>query len=791
MKSSLLALALACSLSPAFGQDAPPPPEPPPPSDEGDLPPAEEGDEEGGDSEGEARPKPARPPVKVQLRDAGKLDLECAGHSLREVLRAIGVRVKKTLVVAPEVEEQVTVSLKSVPWRECVEVLARMCRCELTALEEDVLLVRQPARVTLELQETPIAQACSLIARSAGASVIVGPGVRGTVTLSLESVGPYEALAQAARAAGVHALRRGDLVLVTRQELPAYEAPAPLKLPTTPRINVDVEGSHLVYVLAQLGRTGGVNLVAEDAIDEELSCALFELPLASAVRTVAYLTDCELERGPGGVVLFRQGPRLQLDLQDVSLSSLVPLVAAYSGTNLLADSKLTDRVSLHLEEVLAAELFQALALVSGAKLERDEAGVRYLRPAGAKPAIPAPATPPSISAAKPRLNLDVEEQDLRKLCQAIGKQAGVEVLVDPEVRSEPLTIALRDLPWRQALEVVARITGCSVREAAEGAFLLAQPPRVLICAERAPLGAMLELIAQQGKLKLAPTALLRGEVRFDLKQLSWPDALRAVATLGGCRVERAGETLRVVQEQAPAALPKREALSAEESEPWVGPTAASLKRLGERAEQLMREINRFSERQEVDELVSRFAALRELMNEPGGVDAAREAMKRWRQRLLPFGEVVLSLELQLHISAGNQHLRAMADAITGDRYPDALRSFKALQGVVDDLRAQEREVYHRNADALLLRGKALADRARRLQAFATRYPNRVAATLIPTKGDLQGPAALVEGRVVRVGGRLPDPRTGDFQPDAPRIVEITRGVVRLRWQDAEFVRALE
>ncbi|HBP19110.1 MAG TPA: hypothetical protein DEA08_15150, partial [Planctomycetes bacterium] len=626
MQRPLFALVLACSLTQAFAQGAPPP-EPPPV--EPDLPPEPEED-------APAEPAaPKRAPAKVTLRDAdtGRIDLECAGNSLHDVLSAIGVAVKRPLLVAPEVEEDVTVSLRDVPWRECVEVLARMCRCEVASLDEEVLLVRQPARVTLELEETPIAQACALIARSAGASVIVGAGVRGKVTLSLRGAAPDAALEQAARAAGVHAQRRGDLVLVTRQKLLAYRAPAPVKLPAKPRVNVDVEESQLADVLAQLGRTGGLNLVAEDGIEEEVSCALYDLSLGSAARALAYLTGCELELTHGGAVLFRQRPRLRLDFQDAPIGSLGPLIGAYSGTNLLVDPKLTQRVSLHLEDARADEVIEALALACGAELQRDAAGVRYLRPAGAKPAIAAPPPAKPIPAAKPRLNLDVEEQELATLCQAIGKQAGVKVLVDPEVQAEPLTLALRDLPWRQALALVAQVTRCSVRELRQGVFLLAQPPRVLLCAERAPLGALLGLIAQQGKLKLAPLALLEGEVRADLKQLTWPDALRAVATVHGCRVEREGDAWRVVQEQVPAALPKREPLGEPEGEGWAGPTSESLKRLKGRVEQLMREVSTFSERRDIESLVDRFTALRELMTEPGGVQVVRAALARWRQRL--------------------------------------------------------------------------------------------------------------------------------------------------------------
>ena len=80
-----------------------------------------------------------------------RIDLEADGEDLADVLERLGQRVGKTIVVDPNVEEVVRVSLRGIPWREAVEVIARMTRCEVqrrgTKDGEEVLFLTQVWRV--------------------------------------------------------------------------------------------------------------------------------------------------------------------------------------------------------------------------------------------------------------------------------------------------------------------------------------------------------------------------------------------------------------------------------------------------------------------------------------------------------------------------------------------------------------------------------------------------------------------------------------------------------------------
>jgi len=89
---------------------------------------------------------------------------------------------------------------------------------------------------------------------------------------------------------------------------------------------------------------------------------------------------------------------------------------------------------------------------------------------------PGPSPPASEGGrdASRRIDVDFEELDLADAMEAIGRQVGVTILVDPNVR-ETIRVSLRDIPWREAVDVIARMCRCEVVEQEDGVLLITQP----------------------------------------------------------------------------------------------------------------------------------------------------------------------------------------------------------------------------------------------------------------------------------------------------------------------------
>jgi hypothetical protein len=229
-------------------------------------------------------------------------------------------------------------------------------------------------------------------------------------------------------------------------------------------------------------------------------------------------------------------------------------------------------------------------------------------------------------------------------------------------------------------------------------------------------------------------------------------------------------------------------------DPGTGTSADDEERrreLEQRVETLFSEIERLAQERQVEELIGKFTELRQIMNEYGemGSELVKQKKEKWAQRLAAFGEVQLSIQLQIYINEGNQHLRTMAEAIRNEDYDTSLERFELIKELKDQMYAEEREVFHRNAEALFLRGKALADRARRLKKISEFTLDVTGIVVAPPNSD-EPDKTIINDRIYEEGDPLIDEAT-DEEIEGLLVVEIIRSTVRFRYEDTEFVRELK
>lgn len=149
--------------------------------------------------------------------------------------------------------------------------------------------------------------------------------------------------------------------------------------------------------------------------------------------------------------------------------------------------------------------------------------------------------------ASQRIHVDVDRVDLALVMERIGRQVGRNILVDPTVQ-ETVTVSLRDIPWREAVDVIARMTRCEVEERTGGILVLTQPPKVTIQFTDANVRTVLQLLAAYSGKNIIISPNVRGEITLDLKEVHWLRALHAIVkTVGDYEVvEETEDLLRVV-----------------------------------------------------------------------------------------------------------------------------------------------------------------------------------------------------------------------------------------------------
>lgn len=150
-----------------------------------------------------------------------------------------------------------------------------------------------------------------------------------------------------------------------------------------------------------------------------------------------------------------RGSRLTLRLRDRLLRDVVQSIQRKSGVNIIIDDAIDDRVTIDLQDV---EWRQALNLVAeAAGCVVVEMGANVLK-------VEKP----------PRVYFAFENADIQKVIDTIAKISGANIVVAPEVQGA-ITLRLRDIPWRDALEATAKTLGYVVVEEDRGILRVVPP----------------------------------------------------------------------------------------------------------------------------------------------------------------------------------------------------------------------------------------------------------------------------------------------------------------------------
>lgn len=173
---------------------------------------------------------------------------------------------------------------------------------------------------------------------------------------------------------------------------------------------------------------------------------------------------------------------------------------------------------------------------------------------------PAPLRAPGPPRAEPaateggRIHVDAENLQVTEVMERIGRAVGRTILVDPTVQ-ETVTVSLRDMSWREAVDVIARMTRCEVEERPGGVLVLTQCGRRIGCYLDANVRTLVQLVcAYEGAKailppdlqgRVTPPAELTGDVGQMVRQLlaPLPDEYRVIVERGGTLVRVLAPTI--------------------------------------------------------------------------------------------------------------------------------------------------------------------------------------------------------------------------------------------------------
>ncbi len=122
-------------------------------------------------------------------RSAGDVSLDIIERPLKDVIAYIQDRTDTNLILSQEAEGVlVTVKVKNLPWREALEVVAERAGCQLDERSANLIRIEKPPRVSFDFDNADVRIVIKAIADIAGANIVVGREVEGSVTLSLHNI---------------------------------------------------------------------------------------------------------------------------------------------------------------------------------------------------------------------------------------------------------------------------------------------------------------------------------------------------------------------------------------------------------------------------------------------------------------------------------------------------------------------------------------------------------------------------------------------------------------------------
>jgi type IV pilus assembly protein PilQ len=137
----------------------------------------------------EAPSRSARADDKGSTKGPGEVTFDVVERPLKDVVAFIQDKTDVNLVISKEAEEiPVTVKLRALPWREALEIVVERAGAQIDEKSSNLIRIEKPPRVTFDFENADVRVVIKAVADIAGANIVVGREVEGTITLTLNDI---------------------------------------------------------------------------------------------------------------------------------------------------------------------------------------------------------------------------------------------------------------------------------------------------------------------------------------------------------------------------------------------------------------------------------------------------------------------------------------------------------------------------------------------------------------------------------------------------------------------------
>lgn len=131
------------------------------------------------------------------------------------------------------------------------------------------------------------------------------------------------------------------------------------------KIDIDVVDKDLREVVSEIGRRVGQNIRVSPGIEETITLELRDLNWVYVLSIIAKTCRCKISREEGGVIVLTQPEKVTIEFSDANVRTVLVLLAAYTGKNIVLDPEIRGSVSLSLKDVHWEKAIQAVCAAHG------------------------------------------------------------------------------------------------------------------------------------------------------------------------------------------------------------------------------------------------------------------------------------------------------------------------------------------------------------------------------------------------------------------------------------------
>jgi type II secretory pathway component GspD/PulD (secretin) len=223
----------------------------------------------------------------------GLLSLEAREVTLAKLIRELARKTGANLVPAPDLRDQITLSITKVPLPEAIQALLTQANC-ITETVGKVGFVRKkttpalPATInfannllTVDAKNVPLAALCRAISEKTGVSVVPDQNLTANISIFLQNVPVDDGLTVLCETNGLQLYEEGRARRIAKKN-GTYRIVA-----KNGRLSIEADNVEAAAIFNEIARQSGVNIVPDREIRGNVTAHFQNLPLARGLTLLA------------------------------------------------------------------------------------------------------------------------------------------------------------------------------------------------------------------------------------------------------------------------------------------------------------------------------------------------------------------------------------------------------------------------------------------------------------------------------------------------------------------------